>query len=84
MNDLKVAAVGVVRASLVIGIRAAARITDGLEAAVIKPGKPVTAQPASPAPSAEPMASFSPVNREFLARLLSPLRSGGAIGMSWP
>jgi hypothetical protein len=48
MTHLKVVAVALVCASLVIGIGAAARITDGLEATVIKPGKPVTASTGEP------------------------------------
>jgi hypothetical protein len=48
ITHLKVAAVALVCASLVIGIGAAARITDGLEAAVIKPGKLVSASTSEP------------------------------------
>ena len=48
MTHLKVVAVALVCASLVIGIGAAARITDGLEATVIKPGKPVIASTSEP------------------------------------
>jgi hypothetical protein len=43
-----VVAVALVCASLVIGIGAAARITDGLQAAVIKPGKLVSASTSEP------------------------------------
>jgi hypothetical protein len=48
LTHLKVAAVALVCASLIIGIGAAARITDGLEAAVLKPGKPVTTSTSEP------------------------------------
>jgi len=48
ITQLKVVAVAVVCASLVIGIGAAARITDGLEATVIKPSKAVTASTGEP------------------------------------
>ena len=48
MTHLKVVAVALVCGSLVLGIAAAARITDSLEAGVIKPGKPVTASTSEP------------------------------------
>ena len=47
-THLKVVAVALVCASLVLGIGAAARITDSLGASVIKPGKPVTASTSEP------------------------------------
>jgi len=47
LTHLKVAAVALVCASLIIGIGAAA-LTDGLEAAVLKPGKPVTTSTSEP------------------------------------
>jgi hypothetical protein len=48
MTHLKVVAVALVCASLVLGIGAAASITDSLGASVIKPGKPVTASTSEP------------------------------------
>jgi ABC-type proline/glycine betaine transport system permease subunit len=47
MTHLKVVAVALVCASLV-AIGAVARISDGLEATVIKPGNPVTASTSEP------------------------------------
>jgi hypothetical protein len=51
LTHLKVVAVALVFATLVVGIGFAARVTDGAGAAnatVVKPGKPVTARAGEP------------------------------------
>ena len=48
MTHLMVVLVALVCASLAVGIGAPARITDGSEVGVLKPGKPMTASSSEP------------------------------------
>ena len=48
LTHLKLVAVALVGASLIISLGAASRISDSLTATVIKPGKPVTASTSEP------------------------------------